>query len=1044
MSDGKYFQRGKIQELRAELASDKTVKGVKKRDVLKKIVANMTMGNDMSQLFPDVLNCMNLGDVDVKKMVYLYLMNYSKSKPDLAMMAVNSLLKDIEHFNPLVRALALRTMSYIPVDKIQDNLCDPLRKCMKDNDPYVRKTAAICVAKLYSFSSKLCIREGFIDGLKEMLSDANATVVANAVCAYREIADSCDEVDLTLTIGQASKLITALSECSEWGQTYILELLMFVVPTTGDDAEMMCERLMSKLQHANAAVCLTAVRLIMYMLNFVTKQDVITGYCRKMSSPLVTLFSGGPEIQYTALRSISLIVQKRPEVLKNDIKVFFCKYNDPIYVKMAKLEIIMRLVSESNVDQVLIELKEYASEVDIDFVRRAVRSIGRCAIKVDTMADKSIASLIELIKTKVSYVVQEAIVVVRDIFRKYPGRYEQLISTLCDYLDSLDEPEAKAAMIWIIGQYADRIDAATALLDTFLYTIKEDTAEVKLALLTAVVKLTIKRPAEGTALFSRLINYCVNDSDDPDLRDRAFIYYRLLTNSPQAAAAVVFSEKPTISTETDNTPAYLLDELLLHIGALASVVHKPPSAIVTEARQRNATILASRIAGSAHYSQQQQQQQLLQQQQQQGGGMNAYAAYNPYGNDAGSSPVHKRAMVNMGINLIDVDVEENADDYDAPFALSPGGASSTGPTSPYSTMHPYVNAGDDHSTYSTVSRVTMSPSQVSLQSYGSAAISSPAHDILDLGRGSATPYRGPPVPLGQSPSAATTLTRGQQQQQQQQPIMQNPDVASQLADLNLGGGGNVDVLADIFGKPPLSTVGAAVAWPKAVWLTPQTGRGLEIVGTYSRRNGQVYMDMTMANRSLTVLDNFAFAINKNTFSLSMAEPLAIQALPKNAVVDTSLRLKVEGIPVLCSPVNLVQACIRTNAGQPIFETSVPLFVLFAEHGGIEKAEFLRIWRDIGDERASQANFATLSPQLGSLDTLKARLHACNVFVVAERMVDNQPVLYCSSQLADRTTFLCELRPNLAEHQCTVMWKTYASHLTAEYVQSLEFIVSTSI
>jgi vesicle coat complex subunit len=32
---------------------------------------------------------------------------------------------------------------------------------------------------------------------------------------------------------------------------------------------------------------------------------------------------------------------------------------------------------------VLAELKEYATEVDVDFVRKAVRAIGRCAIKVE-------------------------------------------------------------------------------------------------------------------------------------------------------------------------------------------------------------------------------------------------------------------------------------------------------------------------------------------------------------------------------------------------------------------------------------------------------------------------------------------------------------------------------------------------------------------------------------------------------------------------------------------------------------------------------------
>jgi len=35
------------------------------------------------------------------------------------------------------------------------------------------------------------------------------------------------------------------------------------------------------------------------------------------------------------------------------LQVFFCKYNDPIYVKMEKLEIMIKLASDRNIDQVL-------------------------------------------------------------------------------------------------------------------------------------------------------------------------------------------------------------------------------------------------------------------------------------------------------------------------------------------------------------------------------------------------------------------------------------------------------------------------------------------------------------------------------------------------------------------------------------------------------------------------------------------------------------------------------------------------------------------
>lgn len=97
--------------------------------------------------------------------------------------------------------------------------------------------------------------------------------------------------------------------------------------------------------------------------------------------------------------------------------MFFVKYNDPIYVKLEKLDIMIRLASQVNIAQVLSELKEYATEVDVDFVRKAVRAIGRCAIKVEPSAERCVATLLDLIQTKVNYVVQEAIVVIKDIFR---------------------------------------------------------------------------------------------------------------------------------------------------------------------------------------------------------------------------------------------------------------------------------------------------------------------------------------------------------------------------------------------------------------------------------------------------------------------------------------------------------------------------------------------------------------------------------------------------------------------------------------------------
>ena len=59
------------------------------------------------------------------------------------------------------------------------------------------------------------------------------------------------------------------------------------------------------------------------------------------------------------------------------------------------------------------------------------------------------------------------------------NRYEGIISLLCESLDTLDEPEAKASMIWIIGEYAERIDNADELLEQFLDNFPEETNLVR-------------------------------------------------------------------------------------------------------------------------------------------------------------------------------------------------------------------------------------------------------------------------------------------------------------------------------------------------------------------------------------------------------------------------------------------------------------------------------------------------------------------------------------------------------------------------------------
>ena len=149
----------------------------RRKDAIKRVIANMTIGKDVSALFPDVLKNMQTDDLEQKKLVYLYLMNYARTQPELVILAVNTFVKvrrraarclpqDSEDPNALIRALAIRTMGCLRAEKIIDYLPDPLNRCLSDDSPYVRKTAALCVAKLFNLKPELALEGGFVDQVR--------------------------------------------------------------------------------------------------------------------------------------------------------------------------------------------------------------------------------------------------------------------------------------------------------------------------------------------------------------------------------------------------------------------------------------------------------------------------------------------------------------------------------------------------------------------------------------------------------------------------------------------------------------------------------------------------------------------------------------------------------------------------------------------------------------------------------------------------------------------------------------------------------------
>ena len=81
------------------------------------------------------------------------------------------------------------------------------------------------------------------------------------------------------------------------------------------------------------------------------------------------------------------------------MRVFFCKFNDPVYVKLEKIDILVKVADDKNADVILNELKEYANDIELELIRKSIRAIGTIILRVDKAAKRAVEILQEIVTT---------------------------------------------------------------------------------------------------------------------------------------------------------------------------------------------------------------------------------------------------------------------------------------------------------------------------------------------------------------------------------------------------------------------------------------------------------------------------------------------------------------------------------------------------------------------------------------------------------------------------------------------------------------------
>ncbi|KAI1283815.1 AP-3 complex subunit beta-2 [Halotydeus destructor] len=281
-----------------------------KSEAMKRLVVMMAKGRSSDaaarELFPSVVKNVVTKNAELKKLVYLYLTRYAEQEPDLALLSISSFQRSLKDPNPLIRGCALRVLSSIRVPMIAPIVLVAIRDCAGDMSPYVRKTAAHAIPKLFGLDAEL--KGEIVAIVEKLLSDKTSLVLGSAVAAFEEV---CPERS-DLVHAHFRKFASLMADFDEWGQVILLNMLVrygrsqFADPARSgnsvcdSDHRMLLRNSKPLLQSRNAAVVMAVVQLHLALGPAAELNGAIV-------KPLVRLLHSRPEIQALVLANIATL-----------------------------------------------------------------------------------------------------------------------------------------------------------------------------------------------------------------------------------------------------------------------------------------------------------------------------------------------------------------------------------------------------------------------------------------------------------------------------------------------------------------------------------------------------------------------------------------------------------------------------------------------------------------------------------------------------------------------------------------------------------------
>ena len=580
MNAPKFFvdhKKGEVVELLKLLTNPSTEHNPqKKKDVVKRVIAYMTLGVDVSKLFYEMVKVSITDDIVMKKMVFLYIVNYAHQVEQGAFLAINTFLRDMKDPNPKVRGLALRMLCSIKFKGVYEYFANALYDSLKDAHPYVRKTAVTALLKVFHLNPKL-ITDKDIDLLYEMIGDKDPLVVMNVLFVLGEILKK--EGGIVLSNKMVNHLLNIFNQLNEWGQVTVLYLLSKFTPKDQQQMFDIMNILEEYLKTSSGAIVLGVTKVF---INFTKDNEVLyPQVIKRLRDPLITLLSScaiqnTPEIQYSILCHIYFLILKGGRETFSDLyKRFYAEYEEPLFIKKIKLKILVQIANDNNYFDILSEFEEYANEKSSTFGKYSIRKIGELALRVDSSLQAVIDILKKLLTQQEDYIVSESFCVLRDLIRKYPALINEFLHLIENSIQIIsNDPRGLSALVFIIGEFGQKIENAPYILE-YLSKLEIHSSEFAYSLLLAGCKLFFKSPGEMQPILGKIFELILNNYKDVDLRDRVYYYYNLMKKDINLAEYIICGQPNVVDYYYSEFDDDYIDQIFAEFNSLSIIYRKP-------------------------------------------------------------------------------------------------------------------------------------------------------------------------------------------------------------------------------------------------------------------------------------------------------------------------------------------------------------------------------------------------------------------------------------------------------------------------------------